>query len=145
MAPPSSFNSFRVHFFRVILLLLGIGGLLTNRRIFQRMHSLIMPLQAEQRRLEGLYGRLRDRLLDLSSRNPLVSYKHRPTSKRQLRFVDAVPDLVYAQLVAEVAAIQILPLTEPDEVPMDERTGDFISHLSTPSWRTRLILPRCTS
>lgn len=88
-----------------------------------------MPLQAEQRRLEGLYGRLRDRLLDLSSRNPLVSYKHRPTSKRQLRFVDAVPDLVYAQLVAEVASIQILPLTEPDEVPMDERTGDFISHL----------------
>ena len=88
-----------------------------------------MPLEPEQRRLEGLYGRLRDRLLDLSSRNPLVSYKHRPTSKRQLRFVDAVLDLVYAQLVDEALPIQVLPLTEPDEVPMDERTAEFIGQL----------------
>ena len=32
-------------------------------------------------------------------------------------------------LVDETAAIQILPLPEPDEVPMDERTAEFISHL----------------
>ena len=36
---------------------------------------------------------------------------------------------LYAQLVDEAVAIQILPLPEPDDVPIDERTAEFISHL----------------
>ena len=54
-----------------------------------------MERDAEAARLERLFGLRRDRLLDLGARNPLISYKHRPTSKRQLRLVDAALDSVF--------------------------------------------------
>jgi very-short-patch-repair endonuclease len=88
-----------------------------------------MGRDAEAARLERLFALRRDRLLDLSARNPLISYKHRPTSKRQVRFVDAVPDVVFGQLADDGAALSIQPLPEPDEVPEDERTEKFFSHL----------------
>jgi hypothetical protein len=88
-----------------------------------------MERDAEAARLERLFGLRRDRLLDLGARNPLISYKHRPTSKRQLRFVDAELVDVFGRLADEGGALPIQPLPEPDEVPMDERKDEFITHL----------------
>ena len=88
-----------------------------------------MERDAEAARLERLFGLRRDRLLDLGARNPLISYKHQPTSKRQLRFVDAALDSVFGRLADEGAALPIQPLPEPDEVPMDERTDESIARL----------------
>jgi hypothetical protein len=86
---------------------------------------------AETTRLTGVFEKLRERLLDRTSRNPLVSYKHRPTSKRQLRIVDTQLESVYEQLTSGQtnAALAISPLPEPEEVPEDERSPEFRSRL----------------
>jgi hypothetical protein len=36
------------------------------------------------------YEQLRTQLLDLSRRNPMLNYKHRAGSRRQIRFVKAI-------------------------------------------------------
>ncbi|WP_114945276.1 DUF3320 domain-containing protein [Microvirga calopogonii] len=79
-------------------------------------------------RLGKVYEQLRERLLDMSLRNPMLSYKHRATSKRQLQIVDEVPENVFG-LLTDGAALEILPLPEPDETPADERSEEFISAL----------------
>lgn len=79
--------------------------------------------------LHHAYERLRERLLDMTLRNPMLSYKHRPTSKRQLQIVDEVPSEVFRHLTGE-ASLTIVPLPEPDDVPRDEKTTEFISALT---------------
>jgi hypothetical protein len=51
----------------------------------------------EQRRVTKIYEQLRERLLDMSLRNPMLSYKHRSTSKRQLQIVDVYLGLMPAR------------------------------------------------
>src|SRR5713101_3451004 len=84
----------------------------------------------EQSRLATIYGNLRERLLDLSLRNPMLSFKHRATSKRQLQIVDAVPDEVYRKLVAESVSFELVPLPDPEEIPADERMEEFLAALA---------------
>jgi hypothetical protein len=84
----------------------------------------------EQSRLATVYGNLRERLLDLSLRNPMLSFKHRATSKRLLQIVDAVPEEVYQKLVGEDVALELVPLPDPDEIPADERSEEFLSALA---------------
>src|SRR4051794_4968453 len=84
--------------------------------------------ELEESRLANVYGNLRERLLDLSLRNPMLSFKHRATSKRLLQIVDAVPEEVYLKLVGE-EALDLVPLPDPDEIPADERTEEFLSAL----------------
>lgn len=79
-------------------------------------------------RLEKLYEDLRERLLDMSLRNPLLSYKHRAASKKQLQIVDEVPESVYGLLTGGTS-LEILALPEPDDIPRDERTEDFVAAL----------------
>src|SRR5262245_52915574 len=86
--------------------------------------------ELEQSRLATVYGNLRERLLDLSLRNPMLSFKHRATSKRLLQIVDAVPEEVYRKLVGEDSAFDLVPLPDPDEIPADERTEEFLSALA---------------
>jgi hypothetical protein len=47
------------------------------------------------------YEKLRAELLDLSRKNPILNYKHRPGSRQQLRIVDANLDFVLRELVEE--------------------------------------------
>jgi Protein of unknown function (DUF4011) len=87
--------------------------------------------EPEQSRLATVYGNLRERLLDLSLRNPMLSFRHRATSKRLLQIVDAVPEEVYQKLVGEdLAPFDLVPLPDPDEIPADERTEKFLSALA---------------
>lgn len=79
--------------------------------------------------LHQSYERLRERLLDMTLRNPMLSYKHRPTSRRQLQIVDEVPNEVFRYLTGE-ASLTIVPLAEPDDVPRDEKTTEFASALT---------------
>lgn len=82
----------------------------------------------EMTHLEKLYTGLRERLLDMTLRNPMLSYKHRPSSKQQLQFVDEVLENVYG-LLTEGANLEILHLPEADDLPQDERAEDFIAAL----------------
>jgi len=84
----------------------------------------------ERSRLAGIYGNLRERLLDLSLRNPMLNFQHRATSKRQLQIIDTVLEQVYQKLVAEDLSLELVPLPDLDVVPADERSEEFIAALA---------------
>jgi very-short-patch-repair endonuclease/RecA/RadA recombinase len=82
---------------------------------------------SEKQRLADLYDQLRLKLLDLSKKNRMLNYSLGARSKRHLQIVDEVLDEVYKKLVEEEASLRILHLDEPDDIPPEERTEDFIS------------------
>jgi very-short-patch-repair endonuclease len=85
---------------------------------------------AEKQRLAGLYGGLREKLLDLSRRNPMLNFKLSPRLKRYLQFVDRAPEDVHDKLAYDQASIDIEALPEPDDLPEDEKTEEFQSALA---------------
>lgn len=88
-----------------------------------------MPNGGEADRQKRLYDDLRLKLLDLSRRNPMLNYKHRAASRRQLRVVDAELETVLSALVDRQKELIIEALPEPDNIPKDERTDAFVSAL----------------
>jgi very-short-patch-repair endonuclease len=84
---------------------------------------------AEQERLQGLYAGLREKLLDLTKRNRMLNYSLNARSKRHLQFVDDVPEEAYRQLAAENVSFEASPLPEPEDIPKDEKTEEFLSAL----------------
>lgn len=73
-------------------------------------------------------GRLKTRLLDLSGRNSLISFRHSERSRRQLRLVDIGPDTLY-RMLEDVKPIEVLALPLPESEPEDEQTAEFLSAL----------------
>lgn len=88
-----------------------------------------MPMTGEDEQPHGAYERLRERLLDMTLRNPMLSYKHRATSKRQLQIIDEVPEEVFRLLTSD-GSLTVVPLPEPDDIPADEKVDEFVSSLS---------------
>jgi hypothetical protein len=83
----------------------------------------------EQQRLARLYEQLRLQLLDLSKRNPMLNYRLAARSRRHVQIVDEVLDEVYSKLIADALEMKIAFLKEPDEIPSEEKTEDFMSAL----------------
>src|ERR1700749_1348724 len=83
----------------------------------------------ERQRLTKLYEQLRLKLLDLSKKNPMLNYRLGARSRRHLQIVDEVHEEAYRKLVGEDATLKIAFLQEPDEIPPEERTEDFLSAL----------------
>jgi very-short-patch-repair endonuclease len=81
----------------------------------------------ETNRLVATYENLRERLLDLSKKNRMLNYNLGVRSKRHLQFVDAVMEEVYRKLAQEDASLSITPLQEPDDLPLEEKTEEFIA------------------
>jgi len=77
----------------------------------------------------NLYEQLRLKLLDLSKKNPMLNYRLGARSKRHLQIVDEVLEEAYRKLVGEDTALKIAFLQEPDDIPPEERTEDFLSAL----------------
>ena len=71
---------------------------------------------------------LRLKLLDLTGKNPLVSFKHRETNKNQVRLIDEIIDILYQKL-NDNKPLQFLSLPEPDNNPKDEKTEKFLNEL----------------
>jgi hypothetical protein len=84
---------------------------------------------SEGQRHQRLYDDLRKKLLDLSRRNPMLNYKHRAGSRRQLRVVNTSLESVFAELSTNQKELVFLPLAEPDDIPADERTDSFAAAL----------------
>lgn len=84
---------------------------------------------AEAARLGRLFEHLRERLLDMRLSNPMLNYRHRPTSKSQLQIVDEVPEEIYRRLTADGASVDMAPLPEPEGLPADEDTEEFRAEL----------------
>src|SRR5690349_19399518 len=89
-----------------------------------------MLTTTEKNRLLGIYDGVRNRLLDLTLRNPMLNYKHSPRSKSFLQIVDTDLEAVYRAIVSEGEIHRIAGLKEPDTVPKDERTDEFIAALA---------------
>ena len=83
----------------------------------------------EELRLAGVYERLRLKLLDLSKKNRMLNYSLGTRSKRHLQIVDEVMEEVYRKLAGEDASLRIEPLDEPDDIPPEERTEEFVAAL----------------
>jgi len=88
-----------------------------------------MSDSSEQQRLESLYEKLRLKLLDLSRRNQMLNYSLGTRSQRYLQIVDDVFEDVYGKLVSEETRIRISFLPEPDGLPQEEKTEDFLGAL----------------
>jgi uncharacterized protein DUF4011 len=65
------------------------------------------------------------KLLDLSRRNPMLNYKHRAGSRRQLRIVHTNLESAFAELTTKQRELPFAPLPEPDDIPEDELTDTF--------------------
>ncbi|MCX5478723.1 DUF4011 domain-containing protein [Kaistia geumhonensis] len=81
---------------------------------------------AEAARLSRIYEQMRDRLLDMRLSNPMLNYRHRPSSKSQLQIVDEVPEEIHRHL-AGGGSVDMAPLPEPEGMPADEDTEEFRS------------------
>ncbi len=80
---------------------------------------------SEGQRHQRLYDDLRKKLLDLSRRNPMLNYKHRAGSRRQLRIVHTNLEAAFGELTAKQKELLFAPLPEPDDIPEDELTDTF--------------------
>lgn len=90
-----------------------------------------MPVETERDRLAALYGKLRERLLDLTKKNRMLAFPIAARSKRQLQIVDEVLEEVYARLVGNgEATLTVEPLEEPPGTPEDERNEEFLAALA---------------
>jgi hypothetical protein len=68
-------------------------------------------------------GDLREKLIDVSKRNPLIAFKHSERSASFVRVVDERPDDLFVRL--RDGEIQFEPLPDPQAEPEDEKTPDF--------------------
>ncbi len=67
-------------------------------------------------------GRFREKLLELSNRNPLLSY--RKTKLKTLEFVGESPDQVYSRLVDEGKRFRFAPRPEEELFPSSSENGE---------------------
>ena len=79
----------------------------------------------ERQRQQRLYDDLRKKLLDLSRRNPMLNYKHRAGSRRQLRIVHTNLESAFEELTIKQRELPFAPLPELDDIPEDELTDTF--------------------
>jgi hypothetical protein len=71
---------------------------------------------------------LRSKLLELSTRNRLISFKHTTRGGRFVRIVDESAEAMFKQLQSD-EIIECVPLPRPPELPDDERGAEFVSAL----------------
>lgn len=83
------------------------------------------PMTETRRMTEEAVASLRTKLIDLSKKNPLISFKHGGRSASILRIVDERPDLLCTMLNKEPKGMGFEPLPGEDDTPRDEQTPAF--------------------
>src|SRR5918912_19883 len=73
-------------------------------------------------------ARMRTRLLDLSKRNALVSFKHSERSRNPIRIIAGSVSGIY-DAVAGGRALKFVSLPPREDEPWDERTDKFMMAL----------------
>ena len=69
----------------------------------------------------------RNKLLDTSKRNNLISFRHTERSRQHIRIIDELPDFLYTALLdGKTFIFKALP--EDDKIPADEKTENFRRH-----------------
>ena len=67
----------------------------------------------------------RRRLLDTTKRNRLISFKHRERSNREIRIIDALPDVLYDAFLDD-RKLKFCSLPDENLSPPDEGTSEFL-------------------
>ncbi len=78
--------------------------------------------------IEKALANLRLRLLDLSNRNKILSFKHSDRSRTHIRIIDELPDVLFKKLV-DGKPLRFRSLPEPEDDPKDEKTDRFLMAL----------------
>jgi hypothetical protein len=68
--------------------------------------------------------KLRTKLLDLTTRNPLLNFRHAARSRRFVRVIDEIPDLLFTRFEAG-DPLRFKAIPDPDDEPADEKTIEF--------------------
>jgi very-short-patch-repair endonuclease len=74
--------------------------------------------------MKAAIEKLREKLIDISNRNPLIAFKHSDRGATYVRIVDATLDGLYSGLDGGGSMI-IAPLPDESAEPADQRTPDF--------------------
>ncbi len=77
-----------------------------------------------------LFDQLRAGLLDLSPSDPMLDYRHRVASRRQVRVVDCDLEQVFMELAGRRGELALVALPEAEDVPDDERSPRFLGALA---------------
>jgi RecA/RadA recombinase/very-short-patch-repair endonuclease len=77
-----------------------------------------------------LFDQLRAGLLDLSPSDPMLDYRHRVASRRQVRIVDCDLEQVFMELAGRRGELALVALPEAEDVPDDERLPRFLGALA---------------
>ena len=80
----------------------------------------------------------REKLIDLTLRNGMLSFRHSETSGRHVRIVDATLEFLVAS-IASGRSLDIVPLPPVEQIPREEDTDEFRAALKTakevdPEW-----------
>ena len=87
-------------------------------------------MNADRDYVKDQIEKCRDRLLDTSKRNNLISFKHSQRSHRYIRVIDELPDFLYDELIEDKKLTFPCSLPEEGEIPPDdEQTPKFRRHL----------------
>src|SRR5437870_4719022 len=68
--------------------------------------------------------KLRQKLLDLTTRNPLLRFRHSAKSRRHVRAIDELPNQLFARLESG-AVMRFKSLGDQPDEPLDEKTIEF--------------------
>jgi very-short-patch-repair endonuclease len=68
----------------------------------------------------------RTKLLDLTSRNPLINFKHSERSRSHIRVIEEIPERLFIKLVAG-KDLSFKPLPDPDLTPQSEEASIFVN------------------
>lgn len=73
--------------------------------------------------------KLREKLIDISKRNPLIAFKHSERGATFVRVVDELPKMLFDRLSSGTMGFE--PLPNPEEEPADQKTPRFKLALET--------------
>lgn len=74
--------------------------------------------------------RYRTKLLDLSSRNPLINFRHSERSRSHIRIVDEIPEILFSKMESG-RELTFASIPDPELVPDDEKLPVFERALRT--------------
>ena len=90
------------------------------------------PLQSSQSSTDAFVHNViqqdRTKLLDLTSRNPLISFKHSERSRSHIRIVEEIPERLFNKFVAG-RELSFKPLPDPELTPRSEEASFFVDLL----------------
>ena len=74
--------------------------------------------------VRGVVQQYRAKLLDLSSRNPLINFRHSDRSRSHIRIIDEIPEIVFEKLISG-KQLTLSSLPDPELEPADELSASL--------------------